>query len=171
MTNAEDVFILVVDDEGAIRYSISKTLQRVGYQVDVAASGEEAVIKLWDVASIKNGMLSEPREFHGHQNIVSGLAFSPDGELLASSGPDGVARIFDVASGQQVLTLHGHEAAVWGVTFSADGSKLATAGHDMIARVYLLDVEELRDLARSRVTRPLTDSECQQYLHMERCPA
>ncbi|RPJ01601.1 MAG: DNA-binding response regulator [Chloroflexi bacterium] len=43
MTNAEDVFILVVDDEGAIRYSISKTLQRVGYQVDVAASGEEAL--------------------------------------------------------------------------------------------------------------------------------
>ncbi len=35
--------ILVVDDEGAIRYSISKTLQRVGYQVAAAASGEEAL--------------------------------------------------------------------------------------------------------------------------------
>lgn len=35
--------ILVVDDEGAIRYSISKTLQRVGYQVSAAASGEEAL--------------------------------------------------------------------------------------------------------------------------------
>jgi DNA-binding response OmpR family regulator len=33
----------VVDDEGAIRYSISKTLQRVGYQVSAAASGEEAL--------------------------------------------------------------------------------------------------------------------------------
>lgn len=35
--------ILVVDDEGAIRYSISKTLQRIGYQVSAAASGEEAL--------------------------------------------------------------------------------------------------------------------------------
>src|SRR5215831_16355914 len=35
--------VLVVDDEGAIRYSISKTLQRVGYQVSAAASGEEAL--------------------------------------------------------------------------------------------------------------------------------
>jgi DNA-binding response OmpR family regulator len=35
--------ILVVDDEGAIRYSISKTLQRVGYQVSAAGSGEEAL--------------------------------------------------------------------------------------------------------------------------------
>lgn len=38
--------ILVVDDEGAIRYSISKTLQRVGYQVSSAASGEEALLML-----------------------------------------------------------------------------------------------------------------------------
>jgi len=38
--------ILVVDDEGAIRYSISKTLQRVGYQVSAAASGDEALTML-----------------------------------------------------------------------------------------------------------------------------
>lgn len=35
--------ILVVDDEAAIRYSVSKTLQRVGYVVREAASGEEAL--------------------------------------------------------------------------------------------------------------------------------
>lgn len=35
--------VLVVDDEGAIRYSVSKTLQRVGYNVNAAASGEEAL--------------------------------------------------------------------------------------------------------------------------------
>lgn len=35
--------VLVVDDEAAIRYSVSKTLQRVGYQVAEAASGEEAL--------------------------------------------------------------------------------------------------------------------------------
>ncbi|HML24928.1 MAG TPA: response regulator transcription factor [Aggregatilinea sp.] len=42
-SNGEDAHILVVDDEGAIRYSISKTLQRVGYQVQTASSGEEAL--------------------------------------------------------------------------------------------------------------------------------
>jgi DNA-binding response OmpR family regulator len=35
--------VLVVDDETAIRYSVSKTLQRVGYQVQEAASGEDAL--------------------------------------------------------------------------------------------------------------------------------
>lgn len=35
--------VLVVDDEGAIRYSISRTLQRVGYQVSQASDGEQAL--------------------------------------------------------------------------------------------------------------------------------
>jgi DNA-binding response OmpR family regulator len=39
----ENSHVLVVDDEGAIRYSVSKTLQRVGYNVNEAASGEEAL--------------------------------------------------------------------------------------------------------------------------------
>lgn len=43
MTTGEDAYILVVDDEGAIRYSISKTLQRVGYQVHTAENGEKAL--------------------------------------------------------------------------------------------------------------------------------
>ncbi len=41
--NGNNAHILVVDDEGAIRYSVSKTLQRVGYRVSEAASGEEAL--------------------------------------------------------------------------------------------------------------------------------
>lgn len=43
MSGNEDAYILLVDDEDAIRYSISKTLQRVGYQVHTAASGLEAL--------------------------------------------------------------------------------------------------------------------------------
>jgi DNA-binding response OmpR family regulator len=42
-TSVETANILVVDDEGANRYSVSKTLQRVGYTVAEAASGEEAL--------------------------------------------------------------------------------------------------------------------------------
>ncbi len=41
--NNDTAHVLVVDDEGAIRYSVSKTLQRIGYEVDEASSGEEAL--------------------------------------------------------------------------------------------------------------------------------
>ncbi|MEP0761460.1 MAG: response regulator transcription factor [Chloroflexota bacterium] len=43
METPQEAHILVVDDEGAIRYSISKTLQRLGYQVHTAETGEEAL--------------------------------------------------------------------------------------------------------------------------------
>ncbi|MFZ4826296.1 MAG: response regulator transcription factor [Phototrophicaceae bacterium] len=42
-STTENYYILVVDDEGAIRYSVSKTLQRVGYHVSEAESGEKAL--------------------------------------------------------------------------------------------------------------------------------
>jgi len=42
-TAEENAHVLVVDDEGANRYSVSKTLQRVGYLVREAATGEEAL--------------------------------------------------------------------------------------------------------------------------------
>ncbi len=43
MENSENASVLVVDDEAAIRYSVSKTLQRVGYTVREAVSGEDAL--------------------------------------------------------------------------------------------------------------------------------
>lgn len=41
--NGDSASVLVVDDEAAIRYSVSKTLQRVGYTVREAVSGEDAL--------------------------------------------------------------------------------------------------------------------------------
>ncbi len=43
ITNAA---VLIVDDEAAIRYSVSKTLQRAGYEVHEAESGEHALALL-----------------------------------------------------------------------------------------------------------------------------
>jgi hypothetical protein len=40
----------------------------------------------------------------------------------------------------------------------------------MVARGFYLDVQELISLAHARVTRSLTQEECQQYLHVDVCP-
>jgi WD40 repeat protein len=95
------------------------------------------------------------------------LAFSPDGSRLAEGDPDGTVRVFDTRSGEEVLVLRGHDT-VREVVFSPDGSMLATAG-DGVVRIWALDIDDLLEIARQKVTRSLTEEECRQYLYLESC--
>ena len=69
----------------------------------------------------------------GPHLAVYGVAFSPDGRLLATAGYDG--RVWDPATGKQLRIL-GHTGPVWGVAFSPDGRLLGTAGNDGTARLW-----------------------------------
>ncbi|MHB8629170.1 MAG: WD40 repeat domain-containing protein [Aggregatilineales bacterium] len=42
------------------------------------------------------------RQFKGHQNSIKSVAFSPDDKFILSGSDDGTARLWDVATGQQV---------------------------------------------------------------------
>ena len=63
----------------------------------------------------------------------------------------------------------GHDVQVFDIEFSPDGSMLASAGLDGLVRVWALDLDDLIDIARTKVTRELTDDECRQYLHEAGC--
>jgi Flp pilus assembly protein TadD len=52
---------------------------------------------------------------------VTSVAFSPDGQRLASASDDGTVKVWDAHKGQQVLSLKGHTGPVLSVAFSPDG--------------------------------------------------
>jgi WD40 repeat protein/tRNA A-37 threonylcarbamoyl transferase component Bud32 len=57
-------------------------------------------------------------------------SFSADGRRLAMAPGDGTVRIWDMASGQQVLSLRAPGSEVFCVAFSSDGHWLGAGGHD-----------------------------------------
>jgi WD40 repeat protein len=75
---------------------------------------------------------------------VSGLAFSPDGTLLATLSSDQgntsptVVRLWDVSTGKKVLSWKAHNVWAHGVAFSPDGKTLATGGDDKLIHLWEL---------------------------------
>jgi WD40 repeat protein len=76
------------------------------------------------------------RTLAGHGSRVNGVAFSPDGTLLATVSTDKTARVWKVVGGDCVKTLTGHGGWVQGVAFSPEGTLLATASTDKTARLW-----------------------------------
>jgi WD40 repeat protein len=130
----------------------------------LATASLDGTGKVWDATS-GEGLLT----LNGHTNTVCRITFSPDGKRLATASWDRTARVWDASSGEELLTLS-HTREVQSIAFSPDGRRLATASADRAVRVYVLNIEDLIALARTRVTRSLTLEECRKYLHVEQCP-
>jgi len=131
-----------------------------------ATAGFGGIVKIRDAATGQVLL-----DLSGHTSTVTSVAFSPDDHYVATASLDGTTKVWDAETAQELLTLAGHQGMVTSLSFSPDGTRLATSGQDGTVRVYLLKIEELVALARSRLTRSLTVEECRQYLHMEQCPA
>ncbi|MFH1085637.1 MAG: adenylate/guanylate cyclase domain-containing protein [Chloroflexota bacterium] len=131
----------------------------------LAMGRQDGSVTVWDLASSDKLL-----QLSGHNGLIARLAFSPDGARLATGSFDKLAKVWDAQTGQELMTLYGNTGNVFGVSFSPDGRHVATAGGDGTMRIYTLDMDELTDLARSRLQRSLTTAECRQYLHLEGCP-
>jgi WD40 repeat protein/serine/threonine protein kinase len=71
--------------------------------------------------------------FRGHSDWVLNLAFSPDGQQVVTGSWDGTAKVWEVATGKELLTLTGPSASV---AFSPDGQRIVTGGTNGTAIVW-----------------------------------
>jgi WD40 repeat protein len=87
-------------------------------------------VHIGDLATCKE------RELHAHRGDVLGMAWSPDGRLVASGADDRTVLVTPAAGGSP-LVLQAHERQVYAVHFSPDGKVLASTGFDGV--VWLWD--------------------------------
>lgn len=89
-------------------------------------------IQLLDPATGK-----EIRKFNtAARTILWTLAFAPDSRTIASGHQDGLIRLWDVATGQELRQFQGHGKSVASLAFSPDGAMLASGGGDLSVRLW-----------------------------------
>lgn len=120
--NAEDgTLIRTIEREGFTfrTFAVSPDGKYVAVAWDT-----DPVIKLYRLA---DGEIA--KTFAGHENNVSALTFSPDGQYLASGSSDQQVKIWQVQDGKLVKSLKGHTGEVQGIVF-LDGGALVSCGSD-----------------------------------------
>lgn len=128
----------------------------------LATASEEGAVGLWRLGSISPSTpmppprpttMSSTTSFStplaitkvplaGHNDAVTGLAFSPDSRLLASSSVDWSIRLWGVDSGQQAAALSDYAGRFWYTAFSPDGRLLASVSDDGIVRLWGIPASE-----------------------------
>jgi WD40 repeat protein len=163
--------------EGKCLHTLQGHTQRV-YSIAFSPDGKTLVsssvdqtVKLWDISQLAirkepteitcisldstiSSQASPSPESSSSIGWVKSVAFSPDGQLLATGNTEPVVKLWDQATGQCLKVMKGHQSRIWSIAFAPqhNGSSsqiLATGSEDGTIRLWNTETGECFDILSS----------------------
>ncbi|MDF0553334.1 WD40 repeat domain-containing protein [Kamptonema sp. UHCC 0994] len=145
--------------DGRTKLSHNGQVKGVAFSPDgkmIASASWDCTVKLWhsDGRLIKTlidpSIKSKDKEKYcsnqsSHIDYVQGVAFSPDGQMIASASSDEKIKLWN-KDGSLIHTFTGHKGSVYRVRFSPDGKTLASASADNTVKLWSNTGQLLKNL-------------------------
>jgi WD40 repeat protein len=119
-------------------------LQTVRFTTDgkqLAAAGHDGKLRAWEVASGRKlfevlGQATPAPKAVVETNVMTSLAWSPDGKTLAVGGQDAKIHLFQGNDGKYIRTLGGHTGTVTALNFHPNGQLMLSTSKDRTVRIW-----------------------------------
>lgn len=102
-------------------------------------------VRLWNLTSrleIRTIPAPDKTDRDVHDQIVTCVAFAPDGQTILSGSDDSTVRLWNTETGRHLHCFRGHTNRVKCVAFSPDGQRILSAGEDCSLRLWSVETRK-----------------------------
>jgi WD40 repeat protein len=129
-----------VSQQGAPMY-----IENVGGDIAFSPDGTRLAVANFNgyphVMDVQSGEIILKLE--GHQLVANGLAYSPDGSMIATGDESvGEVIVWSSSDGSQIRSFQGGESGIYAIAFSPDSERLSAVGDDGLLNIWAIDSGE-----------------------------
>ena len=141
----------------------------------IASGAYDGTVKLWSIQNqheiatfdvnlwqteydylLRRELIGKQQEIaasEGHEAWVSSVAYSPNGDTIASGLRDGTVKLWSIQNREPIATFEGHKKEVASVVYSPNGDMIASRSWD--GTVNLWSIQKLQKIATFEEFDPL----------------
>ncbi len=143
--NRKGKFLQSIDAHNLAITSLQFIFDKKKSEYLLASGSWDNTIKLWSVQSSGEINIIPLQILSRHQDGVTSLVFSKDGEILASASSDRTIKLWHTKDGKLLKSIHGHVSVINSIAFSNDDKSLISADEQQGLFWWNLELDNLLD--------------------------